>query len=74
MQTLQRFLRTWNSTDEGSGPNCLEKNSNYNTALLFIITLIFKFIENSLTHFLKCHAAYRNFFPAISLIIVFPFF
>ena len=36
MQTLQRFLRPWNSTDEGSGPKCLERNSNYNTALLFI--------------------------------------
>ena len=30
-----------NSTDEGPGPKCLEKNTNQNTALLFIIFLFF---------------------------------
>ena len=34
-----------NSTDEGPGPKCLEKNTNQNTALLFIIfTFFFLFL------------------------------
>ena len=35
-----------NSTNEGPGPKCLEKNTNQNTALLFIIFLFFLFVFN----------------------------
>ena len=39
---------TYFVTDEGPGPKRLEKNSNQNTALLFI-NLLFLFVELSLT-------------------------
>ena len=39
--TSEAYLNTQtesiNSTDEGPGPKCLERNSSLNTALLFII-------------------------------------
>ena len=37
MQTLLRFQRTCNFTDEGPSPKHLERNSNHKTALSFII-------------------------------------
>ena len=43
-----------------------------NKALLFIITS--KFIESSLSYFLKWHTQLIDFFSAISLMIIFPFF
>ena len=61
--TSEAYLNTQtesiNSTDEGPGPKCLERNSSLNTALLFIIY----FFNEHFRYFcfLKCHAAYWNF-------------
>ena len=48
------MLGTSDSTDEGPDPKRLERNSNHFCSLFFV--------EHSLIYFLKCHAAYQDFF------------
>ena len=45
MQTMKSLQRTRNSTDEGSGPKRLERNSNHKTALLFKSTYSFQCLQ-----------------------------
>ena len=48
------MLGTSDSTDEGPDPKRMERNANHFCSIFFV--------EHSLTYFLKCNAAYQNFF------------